>query len=514
MYKLYFKATIILCVAFFSLLFIVGCEEDSPSDPNGDKPTIVSFTANPSTVPAGGDSVTLSWQVNDATSLSISPGVGDVTPTTSGSKTVFVSAATVFTLTATNSDGNVTADANVTAAQSITVTGYVKDIDGEPIAGATVIIKGKAPTTTGAGGNFSVSNVTVPYEIRLIISGFQQSAVVYQGLTRSDPTLFYLTSTTPMKSATISGTVPPAAGKTTMVFFVSGTKAWSTVANPTNGTYLIFADWKGSTSSYTGNLQVLRWTSNPNGLPLQYDAYGSENNVTISNGGAFTNNNFVASDFTDPAEQNITGSITRPSSSYAIINKNLYLNFGNAYISLSGESGVGLTDNFSYTVPSISGATFQIDVNATVSAIPNSRITLYSEKGISGGSTGINITLVSAPQLNLPTNNGIGIDTTSQFLWTKGSGAGINIVLILPMGQGPQFFIYTDGNSTNIPNLSPQGLGLPSNAFYQWNTVEISPISSIDAAASDSFISLINGYGGDNSRGYSETFNFTSKIYP
>ena len=514
MYNLYIKATIILYVAFFSLLLIVGCAEDSPNQPGGNKPTIVSFTANPTTVSAVGDSVTLSWKVNAATSLSISSGVGSVTPADSGSVRIFVSSSTTFTLTATNSAGAVTSDAVVTVAQSTTINGYVKDVDGEPIAGATVIIKGKAPTTTGAGGNFSVSNVTVPYEIRLIISGFQQVAVVYQGLTRVDPTLIYLGSTASSKTATISGTVPAAAGKTTLVFFVSGDKAWSTIANQANGSYTINADWMGSTNSFTGKLQVLRWTPNPNGLPQQYDAYGLKDNVTISNGGSFPNNNFVTADFTDPAEQNITGSITRPSSNYSIRDKILYLNFGNAFIRIAGESGAGLTENFSYTVPSITGATFQIDVSALLPATPSSRITFYSEKGISGGSTGINITLASAPQLNLPANNGIGIDSTTQFLWTKGSGQSISIAYIMPMGQGPAFFIYTDGNSTNIPNLSPQGLGLPPNQFYQWTIIEAFPVSSVDAAASDSFITLINGNSGGFGRGQSETFNFTTKITP
>jgi hypothetical protein len=508
---LHLKRIVILLTAFLFLLIIVRCKEDSPSEPNGDKPTIASFTVDPSTVPAGGDSVKLTWVINGATSVSISSGVGSVTPTDSGSVTVFVSVSTTFTLTATNSSGNVTANAPVTIAQAVTVNGYVKDIDGEPISGATVIIKGKSPTTTGASGNFSVSNVTIPYEARIIVSGFQQAAVVYQGLTRLDPILFYLGSITNSNTATITGNVPAAAGKTTLVFFVSGSEAWYATANQTTGNYTIYADWTGSTSSFTGSIQVLRWTPNSNGLPQQYDAYGLENSVTISNGGTFSNHNFSSSDFTDPAEQSITGSITRPSSSYSIINKNLYLNFGNAYIPIVGEPGSGLTENFSYTVPSITGATFQIDANAVVPAVPSQRVTFYSKKGISGGSTGVNITLASAPQLNLPANNGIGIDTTTQFLWTEGSGAGISLVYLLPMGQGPTFYIFTGGNSANIPNLNPQGLGLPSNQPYQWTIVEVFPVSSIDAAASDSFISLLNGNGGDYGRGQSETFNFTTK---
>jgi len=512
MFLLYLKRVAILLTIFLPILFVLSCsDEDSPNEPQGNKPTIVSFTADPSTVPSGGDSVKLTWKVNGASSLSISSGVGSVTPLDSGSVTVFVSAATTFTLTATNSSGNVTANAPVTVAQAVTVNGYVKDIDGEPISGATVIIKGKSPTTTGANGNFSVSNVTIPYEARLIISGFQQAAVVYQGLTRLDPTLFYLGSTTNSKTATISGNVPAAAGKNTLVFFVSGSEAWYATANQTTGAYIIYADWRGTTSSFTGSIQVLRWTPNSNGLPQLYDAYGLENNVTISTGGTLSNHNFTSSDFTDPAEQSITGSITRPSSSYSIKNKNLYINFGNAYIPIAGESGMALTDNFSYTVPSITGATFQIDANAEVSALPSNRITLYSKKGINGGSTGINITLASAPQLNLPANNGTGIDTTTQFLWTEGSGAGINIVYMLPMGQGPTFFIFTDDNSTYIPNLSPQGLGLPPFQPYQWLVVEVFPVSSIDAAASESFIIFMNGNSGDYGRGQSEYFNFTTK---
>ena len=505
-----YKTFILINALIVTLLLVSSCDEDSTTEPQGNKPTIVSFTADPSTVPAGGDSVKLTWVVSGATSLSISSGVGSVTPNDSGSVTVFVSSSTTFTLTATNSSGDATATAQVTVAQSVTVNGYVKDLDGEPIAGATVIIKGKAPTTTGAGGNFSVSNVTVPYEIRLIVSGAIQAAVVYQGLTRLDPTLFYLGSTTNSKTATISGTVPAAVGKTTKVFFVSGIEAWSATADQISGLYTINADWKGSTSSFTGNLYVLRWTTNSSGLPQEYDAYGLEDNVTISDGGTFPNHNFVPADFTDPAEQNITGSITRPSSSYSILNKNLYMNFGNAYISIAGESGPGLTDNFSYTVPSITGATFQIDVNAEVSAIPTPRITLYSKKGISGGSNGVIITLASAPQLNLPANNGTGIDTTTQFLWTQGSGTGISIIIMIPLGQGPTFYIYTGGNNTYIPNLNPQGLGLPPFQPYQWVALEFYPISSIDAAASDSFVLFINGNSGDYGRGQSQQFSFTT----
>ena len=396
--------------------------------------------------------------------------------------------------------------------QTITVSGFVKDIDGEPVSGVPVIIKGKAPVTTDANGAFTVSNVSKPYEARVIFST-DQAAIVYQGLTRSDPTLIYLGTTSSYKTATISGSVPPAAGKVTKVFFTSGSMAWSTNADQGTGSYTLSVDWKGTANSMTGKLQVLRFTQNSSGMPVQYDAYGSEDNLTVSAGGNFPNNNFAATDLTDPPEQNISGSIVLPSSSYVLNGKTLNLFFGDAEIYLGQEWGVGL--NFSYVVPSITGATFGVDANAYLNATPTYRYTSYSKRGITGGSSGITVNLASAPQLNIPAHNGSGIDTTTQFLWTKGNGGGICVILIAPSNWGtdPTFYIFTAGNSTSIPNLAPQGLGLPSNVSYNWQVVQLFPVSSIDDAASATFFQQTNG-SAEGGQAQSEQFIFTTKASP
>ena len=77
-----------------------------------DKPVISSFTATPSTLPAGGGDVLLAWNVTGATSLSINQGVGDVTGQTS--KSVAVTTSKTFILTATNTNGSSTASVAVT----------------------------------------------------------------------------------------------------------------------------------------------------------------------------------------------------------------------------------------------------------------------------------------------------------------------------------------------------------------------------------------------------------------
>ncbi len=75
-----------------------------------EKPT-VSLTAVPSTIESG-QSVTLSWSSENATSLDLQPGVGAVQ--SSGSTSVSPSQSTTYTLTATGPGGTASATARVT----------------------------------------------------------------------------------------------------------------------------------------------------------------------------------------------------------------------------------------------------------------------------------------------------------------------------------------------------------------------------------------------------------------
>jgi len=96
-----------------SVALVVGLAacEDIISPPSAG-PAINSFTANPSVIGAG-ETSTLTWDVDSsATSISISPDVGDVTGETSA--TVSPSATTEYTLTAEGADGTSQATTTVT----------------------------------------------------------------------------------------------------------------------------------------------------------------------------------------------------------------------------------------------------------------------------------------------------------------------------------------------------------------------------------------------------------------
>jgi uncharacterized repeat protein (TIGR01451 family) len=78
-------------------------------------PKCVAFSVSPSSVRRGG-SVELRWQTNDATSVSINNGIGNVP--LSGARQVTVDANTTYTLTATNADGTDSCQTTVTTTSS------------------------------------------------------------------------------------------------------------------------------------------------------------------------------------------------------------------------------------------------------------------------------------------------------------------------------------------------------------------------------------------------------------
>lgn len=82
-------------------------------------PTITSFTATPAAVKLS-ESSTLSWSVTDATTVTIDQGIGAVAAT--GTQQVTPLVTTVYTLTATNSDGTVTSTAEVEILPAAVIT--------------------------------------------------------------------------------------------------------------------------------------------------------------------------------------------------------------------------------------------------------------------------------------------------------------------------------------------------------------------------------------------------------
>ena len=114
-------ALLILLVVSFGCQTTKSSGSSGGSSSSGTLPVINSFTASAASITLG-KSVTLSWSVTNATSLSLNQGVGPVT----GSSVSVTPAATgtlTYVLTATNSTGSATASVTVTVTGA-TATAY------------------------------------------------------------------------------------------------------------------------------------------------------------------------------------------------------------------------------------------------------------------------------------------------------------------------------------------------------------------------------------------------------
>ncbi len=114
-----------LSLLLFSLLlalFVAGCKKKAPPPPPPPPPApkveappppvpSITFSAEPSTIERG-QSTTLRWTVSDATEVSISPGVGTVDAR--GSRQVYPSDTTTYTLSAKGPGGTESRSATVT----------------------------------------------------------------------------------------------------------------------------------------------------------------------------------------------------------------------------------------------------------------------------------------------------------------------------------------------------------------------------------------------------------------
>ncbi len=138
------------CALFLPLALLLGACSDTPETGGGGGgtdggPAITSFTANPPTVRPGGES-TLTWEVADATSLtlrqSVGENIGEVSVTTS-SYVVTPLETTSYTLDATDAQGTVSQETTVTVedvSEDLSQVGFVNLDEQTPPTGAANVV--------------------------------------------------------------------------------------------------------------------------------------------------------------------------------------------------------------------------------------------------------------------------------------------------------------------------------------------------------------------------------------
>jgi hypothetical protein len=214
----------------------------------GTLPRIVQFSAAPMSITAG-QSATLVWAVDNSTSVSISPTIGNVSA--AGTQTVSPTATTTYTLTATNATGNITAQA------TITVTGVAPTISSFTAS----------PPTTASGG-----------AVVLACTAANATAINIAGtsFTSSPATLTVHPTATTTYTCNATGPVPPNATATVTVTVTGSTG--------TGGPQIIFATGNlFVTSTRVFNLDASESFSPAGNNPLTFVWTAINNPATITN---------------------------------------------------------------------------------------------------------------------------------------------------------------------------------------------------------------------------------------
>ncbi len=125
--KRFFAITIPLAVVLVGSLIgflIIG----RPSAPEASSPVILSFSSNPEIINKG-ESATLTWNVSNATSVVVEPGIGSVALT--GSRAVRPPQDAIYTLTATNERDSAQATTRVFVSGSAPLSGTLAGVEGK-----------------------------------------------------------------------------------------------------------------------------------------------------------------------------------------------------------------------------------------------------------------------------------------------------------------------------------------------------------------------------------------------
>ena len=130
---------------------------------NGQLPRIIQFSASPQNI-ASGQSSTLLWVVENATSVNINNGIGSVS--LGGTQAVSPTANATYVLTATNAAGSVTSQASVNVGGGVSITSFTATPNPSPSPGAAVVLSCQASNATsitlnGAVTNGNTANMTV-----------------------------------------------------------------------------------------------------------------------------------------------------------------------------------------------------------------------------------------------------------------------------------------------------------------------------------------------------------------
>jgi hypothetical protein len=390
------------------------------------------------------------------------------------------SAPATTTVTLTGAAGATQHSATVSVTSTtITVTGTVRGNR----SGVKVGIIGKQAVTSGAGGVFTFSDVTPPYDLYTFADGGSTSSptptvFLFDGLTRPDPTVSAPATSTltfliacgiiaPCPSSAVSGTKTGTGNNTDPVVFAwtnggfSGTLAAA-------GTYSGTVSWS-SGSTNQGFLHALQLTRKASGAPNTFLGYARSGQVTLTDGTPATINLAFASVNSTAA---LTGTVNGPAG-YPSPSISLMQQFGTTQAALWQTNTTTTVD-----------ATFPLIAAAGGSS-------LFATSSLNGGTSqfvqpltatvDVNFTMPAAAVLDQPIDAATAVTTSTHFTWASAPSTINEFNLSTGTPTRAAYKVFTTASDITIP-VVPE-LALPANQTFSWRVVAYGPNATIDEAA-------------------------------
>lgn len=356
----------------------------------------------------------------------------------------------------------------------ITVQGRVLQLPGSKASFLPVAIIGQGAALADANGNFTIPNVTTPYDV---VIGYHDasgtSMVLYQGLTRADPRLIAFVRTD--RSAMVAGTVSGGAGyplppdhETMMSLSTDhGSGAGGAAADPTTGDYDLFADWTFARTT-TAHLTAVQYEVDGSGL-LSNATGAAAMNFPISNGAAV-----VMPVALPPAmTTTIEGSYTYPAG-YTFGGKGMYVespSFGLLSLPASPvDSGL-----FSLNAPVVAGRSSML---AILALSPLDSSTYVLARDIPPGTVDLDLEVPEAVHTLFPFDGSTGVTYTTPFMTTDFT-VGVHI-FSFSSASGPTYYVMSADPVAHIPDLSSFAVFLPPSTAYTMSVIGIGPFADLD----------------------------------
>ena len=384
-------------------------------------------------------------------------------------------------------------DARDAASPGIAVRGVAYDKLDMPIAGANVRI-GSTTVQTAADGSFEIDGVVVPYDLDAWTASNVFATIVdrYVGLTRADPALHFLY--TPLKAphqstlnVTLSAPLP--ANEVANCQFANPARSEAmgqASGGVTSGsTFSLTVGWYTSATSISGTLSCLVYKGITALAPTGYDSFGSVP-VTLTNG--------TPTSATLPLAPVTTATlmvgVALGTATSADVDGDLLIP-GGALHPIGTASPIA-SNPTSVLIPQIAGATFLLNAFGPTS---NGQL-ITTRSGFALSATSINLTLPAPVSLTSPADGATMVDTTTPLTWSAPAGAAINLNISPTNVNNAYFSVYTTQGSATIPDLTAQGVPLPSGAAYGWDITSFGTSVSVDDIASPSGFCGISGLPG------------------